>query len=82
MNANLKRLLFAVPLAGCLAVAACASPEATRTRGGGRGSDPGNRPAKVKMHEGSNQYWETPRRVGEERSSLAPAQHAKQAEER
>lgn len=45
----------------CLTGAAgCVSPEATRTRGGGPGADVQNRPAQVKMHEGSRPYWETP----------------------
>jgi hypothetical protein len=45
---------------------ACASPEATRQRGGGRGADVNNRPATVKLHEGSRQYWKTPVRISGE----------------
>jgi uncharacterized protein YceK len=41
-------------------VGGCASPEATRTRGGGPGADVGNRPEGVRMHEGSDQFWRTP----------------------
>lgn len=43
-----------------LLLAACASPEAARTRGGGRGADIGNRNAVVQMHAGANQYFDTP----------------------
>jgi hypothetical protein len=44
-------------------VAACGSPEATRTRGGGQGADVGNRRDVVLMHEGSQPYWATPRLI-------------------
>jgi hypothetical protein len=47
-------------LATCAALAGCASPEATRTRGGGPGADVGNRSQDVKMHEGSQPFWKTP----------------------
>jgi hypothetical protein len=50
--------LLAAVAAGCLA---CASPEADRARGGGSGSDVGNRNEGVVMHEGSRPYWRTPR---------------------
>ena len=72
------RVAFTVVLAACIAVAGCASPEAARTRGGGRGADRGNRPANVKMHEGSRQYWETPVLIPGESMSLEPARHAQQ----
>jgi hypothetical protein len=60
----------------CAALAGCVSPEATRTRGGGPGADPGNRPAVVRMHEGSRQYWQTPVVVPGEHVPLEPARHA------
>jgi hypothetical protein len=47
----------AAMLAALLALAACASPEADRARGGGRGADVGNRDAVVEMHEGSVPYY-------------------------
>ncbi len=46
-----------------LLVAACASPEAHRTRGGGPGADVGNRGVVVHMHQGARPYWGTPCRT-------------------
>jgi hypothetical protein len=43
-----------------LLLAACASPEAVRTRGGGPGADVGNRGEPVEMHAGAEPYYETP----------------------
>jgi hypothetical protein len=53
-------LALAAALAAALTLAACHSPEAARTRGGGRGADPGNREPVVRMHAGSEVYYETP----------------------
>ena len=72
------QLRAAFVLAAAVALAGCESPEATRRRGGGPGADPGNRPADVKMHEGSQQYWETPVLIQGESGSLQPADHARQ----
>lgn len=72
-----RPLAFAVVALG-IAAAACESPEATRTRGGGPGADPGNRPAEVMMHEGSRQYWKTPVRIPMEPMPLDPAHQARQ----
>jgi hypothetical protein len=49
-------------LVGLLAIglAACGSPEATRTRGGGPGADVGNRSPVVEMHQGAQPYFKTP----------------------
>jgi hypothetical protein len=46
-------------------LAACASPEATRLRGGGArtGADVNNRSTVVEMHEGSKPYWRTARLI-------------------
>ena len=61
-----------------LVLSGCTSPEATRTRGGGAGADVGNRPAAVKMHEGSDQFWKTPVVVPGEPLALDPAGQARQ----
>ena len=66
-----------VILAAPLVFTACVSPESTRVRGGGPGADPQNRPAEVKMHEGSRPYWETPLLIDDEYPELEPAQHAR-----
>jgi hypothetical protein len=59
----------------CSCVGACASPEATRTRGDGPGADVGNRRETVEMHEGS--FWNTPDWIGRyAHPSLAPADQA------
>jgi hypothetical protein len=59
-----------------LLLAACNSPEATRTQGGGPGGDTGNRPEFVRMHEGSRPYDETPRLVPVETPALDTASQA------
>ena len=59
------------------ALAGCASPEATRTRGGGPGADVGNRSRDVKMHEGSQPYWKTPARI---EGNHPPLESARQAQ--
>jgi hypothetical protein len=42
---------------------ACTSPVASRTRGGGLGSDMGNRDVAVEMHAGVQPYYQTPCRL-------------------
>lgn len=64
--------------ATCLTLAGCESPEAARTRGGGPGADTGNRPATVRMHEGSRQYWETPVVIPGEPMPLESGRQAQQ----
>jgi hypothetical protein len=63
-------------LVTCTGLASCASPETTRTRGGGPGADVGNRSHEVKMHEGSYPYWKTPERIEGTHPSLEPARQA------
>ena len=46
--------------AGVLLLAACASPEAGRTRSGGPGADVRNWGTPVEMHEGAEPYHQTP----------------------
>lgn len=78
----MKTTVFGMLLIGCIAVAGCASPEDTRTRGGDRGADVGNRPKIVKMHDGSEPYWKTPRRIGVNHPPLEPARQAEQLSRR
>jgi hypothetical protein len=69
------------PWAGLLAVlllAACNSPEATRTRGGGPGGDTGNRPQVVRMHEGSHPFHDTDRRLPGPHPALDTASQARE----
>lgn len=61
-----------------VAAAACTSPEATRMRSGGPGADPGNRSGVVRIHEGAEPYWKTPRRLAERLQ--APSDVARQAD--
>jgi hypothetical protein len=51
---------LATAVAAVVILGACASPEATRVRGGGAGADVGNRNADLQMHEGSVIYANTP----------------------
>ena len=67
-----RALLVAV----ALGLAACTSPEATRSRGGGPGADKGNRGDVVLMHEGSTPFEGTPHLNGVEGPSLETAHHA------
>jgi hypothetical protein len=52
---------------------ACASPEATRTRGGGPGADVGNRTRIVQMHEGSKPFDKTPQIIRTQQPTLTTA---------
>ena len=63
-------------------LAACASPETTRTRGGGPGADVGNRGKFVEMHEGSQPFWKTPKIIPAKHPSLEPANQADQLSRR
>ena len=57
-------------------LAGCASPETTRTRGGGPGADVKNRAKVVEMHEGSQPFWKTPKLIPTKHPSLDPANQA------
>ena len=70
----MKRLIPII-IAGAV-LSGCTSPEATRARGGGPGADVNNRPAQVKMHEGSRQYYDTPVRIPSEAPPLGPSEQA------
>jgi hypothetical protein len=66
-------------LVACVLVAlgACASPEATRMRGGGPGADVGNSAPTMMMHEGSDPYFGTKRLIEPYgQKDLAPARQA------
>lgn len=71
MNLTLTALLISL-----VGLAACASPEATRTRGGGPGADVGNRGKVVEMHEGSRPFWKTPYLIPAAHPPLEPARQA------
>jgi hypothetical protein len=72
------RWRVAIVCTSALALTACVSPEATRTRGGGPGADPQNRPEQVRMHEGSRPFWRTPVVIDAEYPDLEPAQQARE----
>ena len=65
-----------------LCIVGCASPETTRTRGGGPGADVGNRVKVVEMHEGSQPFWKTPKIIPTKHPSLEPANQADQLSRR
>ncbi len=58
------------------ALAACASPETGRTRGGGPGADIGNRTKFVRMHEGADPFYKTPKLIRSQSPPLESARHA------
>jgi hypothetical protein len=70
------KLILVMLLAGFTTLAACASPEATRTRGGGPGADVSNRTKFLEMHGGSLPFWKTPQII---ESKHAPIETADQA---
>lgn len=76
MTNRCDRTIIIAALMACATLSACASPEATRSRGQGPGADVGNRPRVVKMHEGSDPFWNTPRRIAVEYPALEPARQA------
>jgi hypothetical protein len=59
-----------------IALAACDSPEAARTRGGGPGADVGNREPVLLMHEGSEPYAKTPDLIPGKSAPIDTASHA------
>ena len=59
-------------------LAACSSPETTRTRGGGPGADVGNRGKFVQMHEGSRPFEKTPKIIPAQGPPLVSASQADQ----
>ena len=67
-------VIFLTALSFCFV--GCASPETTRTRGGGPGADVGNRSKFVEMHEGSQPFWKTPKIIPTKHPPLDPANQA------
>jgi hypothetical protein len=65
-----------------LCVVGCASPEMTRTRGGGPGADIGNRDKLVQMHEGAKPFEKTPKIIPTKHPPLEPANQADQLSRR
>lgn len=61
-----------------LYLASCASPELTRTRGGGRGADIGPRDKVVRIHEGARPFEGTPKLIPTKHPPLDPANQADQ----
>jgi hypothetical protein len=72
---------LAVLLPSLLLIVACTSPEATRVRAGGKGSDVRNVGPIVEMHGGSEPYWETPRLVDAGGPTAAASPGAPSAEQ-
>jgi hypothetical protein len=73
----MKTAPFTMLLIGCIVAIGCASPEATRVRGG-RGADVGNRLKVVKLHDGAEPFWKTPRRIDTQHPPLESARQAEQ----
>ena len=63
-------------LAVICVLAACASPETGRSRGGGPGADVGNRTKVVRMHEGADPFYKTPKLIRSQPPPLASARQA------
>ncbi|HEV8382300.1 MAG TPA: hypothetical protein VGQ29_11975 [Gemmatimonadales bacterium] len=57
------------PLVVAASIAACASPEVARARGGGPGADPGNHGSVVQTHAGNKPYYKTPCRTAKVKCS-------------
>ena len=59
------------------ALAACTSPETGRPRGG-PGADVGNRTKFVRIHEGADPFYKTPKLIRSQSPPLASARQADQ----
>jgi hypothetical protein len=76
------KLTLTILLIAFAALSACASPEATRTRGSGPGGDVGNRTKILEMHDGSLPYWHTPQIIAFKHAPIAAADQAYQLSRR
>jgi hypothetical protein len=74
-----RRRPVGLALGLAMVLAACTSPEATRTGAGGPGADTGNHGRVVEMHEGSQPYWSTRRLLSEEVTNPGGATRARGA---
>jgi len=57
------------------ALTACTSPETGRSRGGA-GADVGNRTKAVRMHEGADPFYKTPKLITSQSAPVASARQA------
>lgn len=73
--------LVAVPVL-VFYLAACASPETTRTRGGGPGADVGNHGQVTRLHEGAKPFENTPKLIPTKGPPLESASQADQLSRR
>jgi hypothetical protein len=64
------------------ALAACTSPESTRSRGGGPGADVGNRKEIVSVHEGARPFENTPKLIPGKHPPLETASQADESTRR
>jgi hypothetical protein len=72
---GLNSIIF---LAVLFLLVGCTSPETIRTRGGGPGADVGNRTKIVRMHQGADPFYKTPKLIKSQNPSLAGARQADQ----
>jgi hypothetical protein len=71
--------LSVIPIIALLLyLAGCASPELTRTRGGGPGADIGNRDKFVHIHDGAMPFEKPPKIKATQHPSVDPANQADQ----
>jgi len=65
----MRATILVAACAVSISLMACASPEATRTRGGGPGADTGNHGTVVQLHAGAKIYHRTPCRTAKVKCS-------------
>jgi hypothetical protein len=76
------KLTLTMLLIAFTALAACVSPETTRTRGAGPGADVGNRTKVLEMHGGSLPFWKTPQIIESKHAPIDTADQAYQLSRR
>ncbi len=65
----MRATILVAACAVSISLMGCASPEATRTRGGGPGADTGNHGTVVQLHAGAKIYHRTPCRTAKVKCS-------------